>query len=142
MHLSQLKLCLQVIVVDDNYIDHFLVTKLLQKQGYQKPVQCFSEATAALLYLQNHMVQENTPCILFLDINMPFMNGFEFLRSYSNLHKALRDQYTIIMLSSSFSADDIAQANADSNVKCYLDKPLTAKKMEAALERLGLLTID
>jgi two-component SAPR family response regulator len=140
MQLSELKMSVEFIVVDDNYIDHFLVKKLLEKEGYQKEVLCFTEPAAALLYLQNATIENSIPCILFLDINMPGMNGFEFMQSYGSLHKPIRDHYKIVMLSSSFFEDDIAKANADTNVKSYRIKPLTVQKIEAVLEQLGLLT--
>jgi CheY-like chemotaxis protein len=67
------------------------------------------------------------PEIIFLDINMPVVNGFEFLDKFEKLNNTVKEHCAIIMLSSSVHIDDIKRAEADKHVRFFLSKPLTVR---------------
>jgi CheY-like chemotaxis protein len=67
--------------------------------------------------------------LIFLDINMPGMNGWEFLQEYNALDKELQGQAVIIMLTTSDNADDVAKAGSWSFISDYITKPLTKEVM-------------
>ena len=116
------------MLVDDNVIDHFIIIKYFQKAGITHPVQCFAGAAEALLFLRNAAIND-LPHLVFLDINMPGMNGFDFLDAFSLLGSHITNQCKIVMLSSSLNAEDIQRATANPYVISYITKPLTNEKL-------------
>ncbi len=108
-----------IILVDDQPIANFITRKLLEIEGYNKGVLDFTNPEEALAYLED---KQNT--LIFLDLNMPEMNGFEFLDSL----KAKGHQHRIIILTSSTSAIDRKKAKEYSSVIEYVEKPLNKSK--------------
>lgn len=109
-----------IILVDDQPIANFITRKLLEIEGYDKDVVDFTNPEEALTYLED---KQNT--LIFLDLNMPEMNGWEFLDS---LNAKQQQQHRIIILSSSTSAVDHNKAKEYSSVIKYVEKPLNKRK--------------
>jgi CheY-like chemotaxis protein len=74
--------------------------------------------------------QDEMPDVIFLDINMPVMNGWEFLDEYQHFKDRINKEISIYMLSSSVYNDDIKKAETYSDVKKFISKPLTIDKLE------------
>ncbi len=108
-----------IILVDDQPIANFITRKLLEIEGYNKNVLDFTNPEEALDYLKD---KQNT--LVFLDLNMPEMNGWEFLDSL----KAKGHQHKIIILTSSTSAIDRDKAKEYPSVIKYVEKPLNKNK--------------
>jgi len=121
----------KVMVVDDAEIDRFLAKKVLTKHAFAKEVLPLDSATNALNYLSEHQEnREALPDLIFLDINMPKMNGFDFLEEYKKLPEAVKKKCIIVMLSSSLLPEDRELAMNNPYVCQFLNKPLTGDKLK------------
>jgi CheY-like chemotaxis protein len=130
---SELK---RIMLVDDDSNDNYFHEREIRKV---KPDTIFIEMTTgldALEYLKsNKDKRDMLPDLLFLDINMPAMDGWEFLEAYNKLDIELQSGVIIIMLSTSGNPEDIVKAMTFSCVSDYLTKPLTREIMESIILR-------
>ena len=121
-----------VMLVDDNEIDNIINEKIIEANSFADQILVFQTGQEALDYLREHQGDvESLPEIVFLDINMPIMDGFQFLTDFEEFPDEVRDKCKIIMLSSSISPKDIDRAASSRYVKKYLNKPLNARYLEA-----------
>ena len=115
-------LTLPVLLVDDSEFDRMYTAVILGRTGLPWAVQeCESGADAL-----KAIAQAPTPlALILLDINMPGMDGFEFLDAFERLPQALRGNTVVVMMSSSPLDTDRQRALAHAVVKDYVVKPLT-----------------
>ncbi|MDQ3111158.1 MAG: response regulator [Bacteroidota bacterium] len=121
-----------VVIIDDNEIDVFLTTQILQEISDIKCIQTFSDAKKALTYLNlfNSETDLAVPELIFLDINMPSMNGFEFLKEFSKLRFFKIYPPQIFVLSSTINPAEIERAEAYSEYCQFIPKPLTTDAVQ------------
>lgn len=120
-----------VMLVDDNLIDNLINEKIIEANKFAKQILVFYFANEALDYLIQYSNNlEELPQIIFLDINMPIMDGFQFLEDFGDLPDTVHEICKIIMLSSSISPKDIDRAASNRYVKKYLNKPLNMRYLE------------
>jgi CheY-like chemotaxis protein len=117
-----------IMLVDDNPMDNFINKRLIESCGLASEVICFESAQDALLYLGTN---QKLPSLIFLDINMPGMNGFEFLEAYENLPSVIHEKCKVLMLSTSENFKDLNRANKNRFVRKFLNKPLSANVLKA-----------
>lgn len=117
----------KLLVIDDDDIFNFLVEEAYREADLDCELIFITRAEEALHYLKNHI--EDFPDMIFLDINMPVMNGFEFLEKMKEegLDKKKPEIY---MLSSSIFDGDIRKAKSYRNVKDFISKPLTQERIK------------
>ncbi len=121
-----------VILVDDNEIFNITHQKVIELNQFSEKTLVFQSGQEALDYLKlNEKNIEELPEIIFLDINMPIMDGFQFLEIFEKYDELVRSRCRIIMLSSSISPKDIDRAASSIYVKKYFNKPLTARYLNA-----------
>ncbi|MEO0898846.1 MAG: response regulator [Bacteroidota bacterium] len=121
-----------VMLVDDNEIDNIINEKIIEANSFAENILVFQTGQEALDYLKDKQDKEQElPEIVFLDINMPIMDGFQFLEDFEQFSEMVLDKCKIIMLSSSISPKDIDRAASSRYVKKYLNKPLNARYLEA-----------
>ncbi len=124
-----------ILLVDDDEVNNYLNKLLIKKSGIDVHVEVALNGLMALEYLTSSgQYKENKtyprPGIIFLDINMPRMNGWEFLDAYKKLDDAQKGGIVIAMLTSSNNADDMSIAKEEYGLPAYIYKPLTLEKFE------------
>lgn len=122
----------RVLLIDDNDIDNFINERMISTSNFSKQVTVKNSAESALDYLRkNADSKEMLPQVIFLDLNMPVMDGFGFLEEYAKLSESIRSFCKVIVLSSSISPEDINRSSTNPYVVKYLNKPLSEKYLEA-----------
>lgn len=122
---------LNFIVVDDSKLDCFIAEKIIQNTGRSEGIKTFQLATEALNYIRQN---NDSKTIMFVDIQMPMMNGFEFVEAFEALPDDIKNRYNIYMLSSSINENDIAKVKGYASVRRFLNKPLTNTSITSVLE--------
>lgn len=123
-----------VVLIDDSDIDLFVQRRFIELSGFARRVVTFRSSREALNYLSDSNLKEY-PDLIFLDLNMPEVDGFSFLEQYN---KSVTNSPTrIIILTSSSSALDRDRAATFGNVIGFLSKPLT----ESNLMEIDLSTV-
>ncbi|MGM0408806.1 MAG: response regulator [Bacteroidota bacterium] len=119
-----------IMLVDDNPDDNFFHEREIKKNNLATIVITKNTAMSALEYLRSKKDEINLqPDLILLDINMPGMNGWEFLREYNKLAKELQSKVVIIMLTTSENSDDILRAKSENFVSGFITKPMTKELM-------------
>ncbi|EHR70365.1 response regulator with CheY-like receiver, AAA-type ATPase, and DNA-binding domains [Burkholderiales bacterium JOSHI_001] len=121
----------RVMLIDDNDADLLYTRIVLERSGAAQEVLAFESARDALAALSARPGPDVD--LILLDINMPGMNGFDFLRSYEQLPPAQRGQAVVVMLTSSPDPADRERAASFGSVKDYVVKPLDRDAARALL---------
>jgi CheY-like chemotaxis protein len=125
-----------IMLIDDDQNDNYFHEREIKKVSLSTTVIMKDSAMVALEYLKSaDMTNSLQPDLIFLDINMPCMNGWEFLQEYSKLDNELQRGVLIVMLSTSGNIEDIERAKKFSIVSDYVTKPLTKEKMVAIINK-------
>lgn len=120
-----------VFIVDDDPINNFICEKMILRAWKEAQVSSFTNPLQALQNLQAIYVASAFPAYIFLDINMPEMDGWEFLATYAHVPEPVRQGCSIYILSSTIDPADIDRANNYPLVSGFVSKPLTEDKIAA-----------
>lgn len=112
-------------IIDDDDIYIFGIKKLVQIKKLCQEIDTFSNGSDALQRLKELEVQKAPfPEIILLDINMPIMNGWEFMEKFGEIDESFRKDTKIYMVSSSIDPEDIEKANKLKEIEEYIIKPI------------------
>ena len=115
-----------VMLVDDNDTDNFISQKIIELNGFADRVIAKNSGKSALEYLEaNENNPAELPDVIFLDINMPIVDGFVFLFEFERFNDDLKKKCKIAILSSSDNKRDIERIVDNDYVVKYITKPLT-----------------
>jgi CheY-like chemotaxis protein len=124
---------LHFIVIDDSKLDCFIAEKIIKNTGKSESIKSFLQAKDALQHISAAPTDETAHTIIFVDIQMPVMNGFEFVEAFEQLPAAITSHYTIYVISSSINENDLNRVHNFSSVKQFLNKPLTSNNLAVLL---------
>lgn len=124
------------MLIDDNKDDNFYHERIIRKNNSADTVIIKQSGKEALEYLKNKNLQESAhPDLIFLDINMPGMNGWEFLEEYNELDKEYQSKMIVVMLTTSENPDDIAKAKEFHVLSDFKTKPLTKNMLDEIIDK-------
>jgi len=129
-----------VLIIDDNDSDNFIHKKIIEKSGITDRVEISLNGQEALDFLtgQGKFVRPegsfSQPDLIFLDINMPIMDGWEFLDEYRKLADIHKAKVIVIMLTTSLNPADITRSEKTLGSGCYQFKPLTLQMIDKIME--------
>ncbi len=126
------------IVVDDNRTNNLICEFTIRKYRKEATIHLFTEPEVALQNIREEYsaVEMDKSTVLFLDINMPSMTGWEFLEELRGFAEEIRKHFVIYILSSSVDERDKEKADADPLVAGFFSKPLTVNSIQQVMERL------
>lgn len=127
---------INLLVIDDDDINIFIISKIVEKTGYDVEICAKHNGQLAIDYIKE-LISENNPLpqLVLIDINMPILNGWEFIEAYEALNLAVdNDMY---MLSSSVYENDIEKAKSYKSVKGFISKPLSIDRLKELLEAIN-----
>ena len=122
-----------VMLVDDDADDNFFHKMAIMENHFAEHVIVQNSARKALSYLKEKT--DPTSELIFLDINMPGMTGWDFLSEYERLENEMKSKAIIIMLSTSANSRDIEKSKSWEIVSDYITKPLTKEIMQNIIEK-------
>lgn len=124
-----------ILLVDDDPTTNYLNQKLLATMGVTNHVLTALNGQEALAAVNAHCYEASPTCpdLIFLDVNMPLMNGFEFLAAFRELPPAQQQATIVVMLTTSLHPRDVERAQS-LPVSGFLTKPLTTAKVTESIQ--------
>lgn len=125
---------LHFIVIDDSKLDCFIAEKIIKNTGKSESIRSFFQAEEAIKFIANSpRPADGGHTIILVDIQMPVMNGFEFVEAFERLTGDIRAAYTIYVISSSINENDIHKLQTYASVKQFLNKPINSNMLASLL---------
>lgn len=130
-----MKKCRSILLIEDSDLDNFAHRKVIEKLNITDDLRIFKNGLEAINYFKILTEINSPPDLIFLDLNMPVMDGFSFLQHFKSLLLKNKEAIKIVILTSSSSALDRQKANSLGSHE-YLTKPLTQEKIMAVYEKV------
>ena len=122
------------IIIDDDFINNIICQKIIQSELSQAKIVIFTNPQKGLAYIDaNYDNPVSNNVILFLDIKMPALNGWDILEQLADSREEVKKHLRIFLLSSSVTPEDKQKAAHDPIVAGYIEKPLTQDKLQVVL---------
>jgi CheY-like chemotaxis protein len=123
------------LLVDDNDVDLFIQKRFIEISGFARNIKTYNSPNQAITYLQES--SSEMPQIIFLDLNMPDMDGFGFLEKFIQLPKEIQEIAKVVVLTSSSNQSDKKRAETYSSVTNFLSKPLSVEALKSLREKMS-----
>lgn len=125
-----------ILLIDDDNINNFIVVSKLKSIQLVENINFVENGKEGLSFILKCVENdpENLPGIIFLDINMPIMDGWEFLAEFDKIPIEYTSKMHIYMVSSSVYSEDIEKSKQYSSVKMFISKPLVRERIEQIIQ--------
>lgn len=129
----------KVLCIDDDPISVMLCSKVIERCNFALKTDSAHNGQNALTYLQNitDTASATYPEIILLDLNMPIMNGWEFLEIYESRFATVHSNTKIVVLSSTIDPEDVQKTKKFSTVLTFISKPITKSSLEEVEQLLA-----
>ncbi|MBO9634198.1 MAG: response regulator [Chitinophagaceae bacterium] len=128
-----------ILLIDDDEPTNFLNKMIIDEASCAENVQVEQSASDALDYLKTANTENpdpgNGPDLIFLDINMPAMDGWEFLEEYERLTPEQKARVIVVMLTTSYNPEDEQKAKDHNMIAEFRNKPLTPEMLMDVLRK-------
>jgi CheY-like chemotaxis protein len=123
-----------ILLVDDNDADNFLHQLFIEETGFCDSTKICINGKQALQFIQDCIDRPDhefldLPELIFLDINMPIMTGWEFIQAFEQVDFKHFKRPIVVMVSTSTNPDDKARATQFKDIACFVSKPLSHEKL-------------
>lgn len=128
-----------ILLIDDDEIFNFVVENTLRMYDFGNQIVAYTSVEEGLSYLKKAVEKESMgfPDVIFLDINMPVQNGWDFLDAYRQFPHELKKKSQLFLLSSSVDESDVLKSQQYEDVCDFIRKPLTKDKLNFIKNRIG-----
>ncbi|CAM4282767.1 response regulator [Zobellia nedashkovskayae] len=127
----------KICIIDDDYIYRYTVVKKMETMHLEANTMDFEDGEVALAFiLKNLNIDSELPDVIFLDIDMPVMDGFQFMKEFSKIEDQLSKKINIYMISSSLDPIDIERAKKIHSIADYFVKPIKAEQLQSVFSLL------
>lgn len=128
---------INLLVIDDDDINIFIISKIVEKTGFDVDLCAKHNGQLAIDYIKE-LVENDQPLpqLVLVDINMPILNGWEFIEAFETLK--LDEPNDMYMLSSSVYENDIEKAKSYKSVKGFISKPLSIDRLKELLSAVNV----
>ena len=115
----------KLLMIDDNPLEHLIMQRMVDNYNVFPNMAHSLEADMAISYLENNYTDsENLPNVIFLDLNMPKFNGWDFIKSFEKIYAKLKKPIDIYVISSSIDSLDVAMSEKYPFIKAFFPKPI------------------
>lgn len=119
------------LLIDDSYIDNLINRKILENNNYAENITVIDYPKIAIDFVRQSLVTgKNLPNVIFLDLRMPEMSGFDFLKALEGIPELDPEKIKIYILSSSLDPSDLKKIKENKLVTKFIGKPLTSQVLE------------
>jgi CheY-like chemotaxis protein len=125
-----------ICIVDDDDIYQFTISRTLEIQKAAETILTFADGEMAFQFISENLDNPaRLPDVIFLDINMPVMDGWQFLEAYEKIKSDVLKKITIYLVTSSIDPTDVERARNISSITKYLTKPIEPHTLRSLIER-------
>lgn len=125
------------IIIDDSRLDCFIAEKIIQNSGTYSSIKSYMEATEAYEAIKNGLIGDDSIItIIILDIQMPVMNGFQFVEVFEQLPKEIQSKFAIFLFSSSINENDKNRLDNYPSIIRFYSKPISKDTVAQMIEQV------
>lgn len=129
---------MNILFIDDDELFNKIAALTLQQYGFNAQVRACNSVDKALSFLEGLVKEESRlfPSLIFLDINMPEKDGWDFLNTYRGFPTEVKEKVQLYMLSSSIYESDVIKSQQYEEVRDFIHKPLSKRDLDVIQFRL------